>query len=276
MRIDCHVHHLSEPGYVDGLVEESERLGIDRICLLAMQNVEFWGSRAASNDQVLEAYEKYPHRIVPFGYVDLGVDPPTLIDELYMKGFRGLKVTRTRYCYNDDRLMAYYERAAAYGLVILFHTGTVMRSAEDRFYDVDSSRLRPVYLDRIARRFPELILIGAHLGNPWCEEAAMTLFWNPNVYFDLSGTLLKRKGAEWFREVLWWMPERMAGLTASSDTHYPTSHPFDRICFGTDVPIKEMEGCLGEYLKLMDDLGISDEVREGVMGGNIASILGLT
>ena len=150
MIIDCHVHHLSEPGYIDRLVEESDRLGFDRICLLGMQNVKLWGSRAATNEQVLEAFLKYPNRIIPFGYVDLGVDPPTLVDELYMKGFKGLKVTRTRYNYNDDRLMEYYERAAAYGLVVLFHTGTVMRTDEDRFYDVDSSRLRPIFLDRIA------------------------------------------------------------------------------------------------------------------------------
>ncbi len=273
MIIDCHVHHLSEAGYIDRLIEESDRIGIDKICLLAMQNVKFWGSRAATNDRVLDAYSRYPDRIIPFGYVDLGVDPPTLVDELFMRGFKGLKVTRTRYNYNDDRLMEYYERAAAYGLVILFHTGTVVRTDEDRFYDVDSSRLRPIYLDRIARRFPELSLIGAHLGNPWYEEAAMTLFWNPNVYFDLSGTLLKRKGAEWFRDVLWWFPERMSKLAASKDTHYPVRHPFERICFGTDVPIGEMEACLREYRRLFDDLDLPQVVRDRIMGGNIESML---
>ena len=273
MVIDCHVHHLSEPGYIEKLLEMSDRIGIDKICLLAMQNVRFWGSRAASNEQVVAAYQKYPDRVIPFGFVDLGVDPPTLIDHLSMSGCKGLKVTRSRYNYNDDRLMEYYERAAAYGMVILFHTGTVMRTEEDRFFDVDSSRLRPVFLDRIARRFPELKLIGAHLGNPWYEEAAMTLFWNPNVYFDLSGTLLKRKGADWFREVLWWSPDRMNKLAASDDTHYPETNPFDRICFGTDVPIDQMQGCHDEYLSLFDAMDLPANVRERVMGGNIASML---
>ena len=43
----------------------------------------------------------------------------------------------------------------------------------------------------------------------------MTLFWNPIVYFDLSGTRLKRKGADWFREILRWSPERMKALAVA-------------------------------------------------------------
>jgi len=275
MIIDCHVHLTSEEGYAEKLLAEMDRSGIDRACLLAMQNIEFWGSRAASNEQVRAAYRAYPDRFIPFGYVDLGVDPVGTIDQLAMQGFRGLKVTRTRYPYNDDRLMEYYARAAAYHMVILFHTGTVVRVPEDHLYDVDSSRLRPVFLDRIARAFPTLTIIGAHLGNPWYEEAAMTLFWNPNVYFDLSGTLLKRKDAAWFNEVLWWTPERMKKLARTPDSHYATSHPFERICFGTDVPINEMGYCIEEYTKLFDDLRLPQDLRDRVMGGNVARMFGL-
>jgi uncharacterized protein len=275
MIIDCHVHLIDEEGYINRLVEEADRIGIDRICLLAMQNVRLWGGRAASNEQVRKAFEKYPERVIPFGFVDLGMDPPTLVDELYMQGFRGLKFTRARYPYNDDRLMDYYARAAAYNMILLFHTGTVMRTEEDKYYDVDSSRLKPIYLDRIARRFPDLKIIGAHLGNPWYEEAAMTLFWNPNVYFDLSGSVLKRKSAEWFNDVLWWSSERMSKLAPGKNTHYSLSHPFDRICFGTDVQIEEMSSCLEEYRRLFDDLRLPEDIRNRVMGGNIAGMLGL-
>ena len=45
--------------------------------------------------------------------------------------------------------------------------------------------MRPIYLETIARRFQGLILIGAHLGHPWCEEEAVVSFHNPNVYFDI-------------------------------------------------------------------------------------------
>ncbi len=276
MVIDCHVHLLSEPDHVDKIVAEMDRLGIDKVCLLAMQSIPIWGSRAATNSQLMAAYARYPDRIIPFGYIDLGVDPVTMVDELAMMGCRGLKVTRTRYNYNDDRLMEYYARACARNMVMLFHTGTVMRAEEDQYYDIDSSRLRPIFLDRIARKFPTLKIIGAHLGNPWYEEAAMTLFWNPNVYFDLSGTLLARKNADWFNEVLWWTPERMARLARDKDTHYTLSNPFDRICFGTDVPVREMGYSMEQYHRLFDDLQLPVTVRSGVMGGNVARMFGFS
>lgn len=103
----------------------------------------------------------------------------------------------------------------------------------------------------------------------------MTLFWNPNVYFDLSGTTLKRKDAAWFRETLWWTPERMAALSRDKSTHYAQSHPFDRILFGTDVPPEEMGYCVEEYTSLFDGLNLPLELRERVMGGSVARLFGL-
>ena len=279
MIIDSHVHLVTANGYVEKLVHEMDRLAIDKICLLAGQNnIKLFDSRMASNEQLLDAYHKFPDRIIPFGFVELGVDPPTLVEQLYSMGCKGLKVTRPRFNYNDDRLMDYYSRACAYGMPILFHVGTVLRTDVDEFYDVDSSRMRPIYLDRIARKFPRLRLIGAHLGNPWYEEAAMTLFWNENLYFDLSGTILKRKNAAWFNDVLWWNPEKMDALVKSEKTHYKnvSYHTFDRICFGSDVPIEEMEQVVGEYQKIFDDLGVPKQVREKVLGANVAEMLGIS
>jgi len=277
MLIDCHVHLISAKGYAERLVKEMDRLEIDKVCLLAGPRIKFWGSYMASNEEVLQSCRKYPQHLIPFGFVELGVDPPSLVDTLHAAGFRGLKLTRTRYPYNDDRLMDYYGRAAALGLPILFHTGTLLRTDEDHLYDVDCSRMKPIFLDRIARRFPSLNLIGAHLGNPWYEEAAMTLFWNENLHFDLSGTVLKRKGPDWFNEVLWWDPGRMKSLAGSETTHFANvaSHPFERICFGSDVPIEEMEQVLAEYREILDQVNAPETVKERVFGGNAARMLQL-
>ena len=277
MIIDCHVHMIEEKGYEDRLVKEMDKLKLDKICLLAMQPIPFWGSRAASNERLLEACARYPERLIPFGFVDLGMDPPTIVDRLFTAGCKGLKVTRTRLPYNDDRLLDYYRRAAIYGMPILFHTGTVLRTPDDRYYDVDCSRMRPIFLDRIARLFPELSLIGAHLGNPWYDEAAMTLFWNENVYFDLSGTILKRKNKEWFDQTLWWNESVMGKLAQDEGTFYANvgQHPFSRICFGSDVPIHEMAGVVEEYRALIKAMNMPEEVVRRVMGGNIQRMLGL-
>jgi uncharacterized protein len=278
MIIDCHVHLLTANGYCERLMTEVKKCGIDKICLLAGQNnLKIWGSRMASNEQLIEAYRMYPENIIPFGFVELGVDPLSLIDNLYAAGCKGIKVTRPRMNYNADELLPYYARACAYKMPILFHTGTVLRTEEDQYYDVDSSRMRPIYLDRIARRFPALRLIGAHLGNPWYEEAAMTLFWNENLCFDLSGTTLKRKKAAWFNEVLWWTPAENVLLSNSSSALYKSAqhHPFYRICYGSDSPIEELAQSLKEYQKIMDELEVAPYIRERVLGGNVSEMLHL-
>src|SRR5437879_13343318 len=61
--------------------------------------------------------------------------------------------------------------------------------------------MRPIHLEEIARRFPKITLVGAHCGNPEYEWAAEIARWNPNVFFDLSGsTLAKMQGRFHARE----------------------------------------------------------------------------
>ena len=48
----------------------------------------------------------------------------------------------------------------------------VARKKNERSQNASSARMRPIYLNTIARAFPDLKIIGAHLGNPWYQEAA--------------------------------------------------------------------------------------------------------
>ena len=280
MIIDAHVHMLTHPGYDEKIIREARRLKIDKVCLLAGHpEVEIWGAYMAPNERVLKAYEKFPEQVIPFGFFDLGADTPELVDELHRAGFKGIKFTRARKNYDDKSFYPVYQKMEQYRMIALFHTGTVLRTPVDREHDVNSNRLRPIYLDPIARAFPDLNIIGAHLGNPWYDEAAMTLFWNPNVYFDLSGTTLKRKNSDWFRETLWWFPETMERLAPDREvTFYQNadaqSHPFDRIVFGTDVPISEMAQAKREHHQILDAIEVPDPVCERVWGKNILKMLG--
>ncbi|MFQ6048610.1 MAG: amidohydrolase family protein, partial [Phycisphaerae bacterium] len=232
------------------------------------------------NEQLAEGLGRYPQFLIGFGAVRLGIDPPSIVERLHGMGFRGLKITRPTISYDDRRADAYYARAAAYGMPILFHTGTVARSRYDHLLDVDCNRMRPIYLDTIARRFPELKIIGAHLGNPWYEEACMVAFWNPNVWFDVSGTTLKRKDAAWFRQMFWWDEATCRKLASNfRESWYAsaasTSSPFEKIVFGTDVPIDGMALAMQEHLALLEALELPQSVRDNIMGQTVGSLLQL-
>ena len=77
----------------------------------------------------------------------------------------------------------------------------------------------PVHLEEIARRFPRLTVLGAHCGNPRCEWAAEVSRWNPNVFFDLSGsTLQKMRGRlNHFQDVFWWTGVGQDTATPNND-----------------------------------------------------------
>lgn len=122
----------------------------------------------------------------------LGRDNAQAVNYYYEQGFKGLKAINPLVAYDDPSCYCIYARAEDFSMPILFHTGIVVRKKNERSQNVSSARMRPIYLDTIARAFPDLKIIGAHLGNPWYQEAAEVARWNPNVFFDLTGSTLKK------------------------------------------------------------------------------------
>ena len=53
--------------------------------------------------------------------------------------------------------------------------------------------MEPIYLDTIAFTFPELKIIGAHLGIGYYDVAAHVARWRRNVFFDISGGEMVRR-----------------------------------------------------------------------------------
>jgi len=264
MIVDVHVHFSDQPGYAEQLAAECARLGIDKVC--AFNGVFKEGKLAGT---LLDAGKKHPKFLIPFAYFRLGDDHADLVDRYHDAGYKGMKCIRPRLNYDDKTYYPVYDRAERLGMPILFHLGIVARGSQDRYTDVNNDRMRPVYLDTIARAFPGLTVIGAHFGNPWSDEAAMCARWNPNLFFDLSGSILKYRPPEFFKQLLWW---------GGGKPHYQApdkSEPWHKILFGTDVGIKEMEDVMNDYKNLMSALNLSDEMKRCVMGGNAARSLKL-
>jgi len=267
MIIDAHHHLRIDRGYADKLADECNRLGIERVCLFGAGKVSVHYG-IAGNDEVRKAMKDHPELIVPFACFDLGDDPPEKIDEFAGQGFKGVKFINPASNYDDKAFYPVYERLEAHGLPAIFHLGIVSRMPEDKQYDINNNRHRPIYLDTIARAFPGCNIIGAHLGNPWYEEAAMAGRWNPNLYFDLTGSTLKCKSARFLGELLWWTP--------TSRYRDPLGrYAWEKIVFGSDVPYDEIEDVLNDYKNVMAELNLPQEIQEKVLGGTMADILGI-
>ena len=70
MIIDSHVHMIMEKVYIKRMIKEMDKIGVGKVCLPAGQsNIKFRGSRMASNEQLIEAYHKFPDLIIPFGFI---------------------------------------------------------------------------------------------------------------------------------------------------------------------------------------------------------------
>ena len=268
MIIDAHHHLLRDDTYVYRLADAAASAGVDKVCVFGAGRLAV-ADGFADNAEVLQAARAHPDLLIGFAVFELGRDDPALIDHYADQGFRGIKFIRPADNYDSKNFYPVYERMEERGLPALFHLGIVARTANDRLMDVNNNRHRPIYLDTLARAFPGMTLIGAHLGNPWYEEAAMSCRWNPNLYFDLTGSTLTKKTATDLARVLWWTP--------GSRYRSPCGrHAWDKIVFGSDVSAEKISDVLDDYRRVMAELGLAPETQANVLGGTMARILKLT
>jgi predicted TIM-barrel fold metal-dependent hydrolase len=121
------------------------------------------------------------------------------------------------------------------------HTGPLMSSEVGR----------PIYLDRIALDFPELTIVGGHIGYPWTDEAVAVATKHENVYIDTSAYTVRR------------YPPALV--------EYLRGHGAAKVLFGTNYPMiapaKALEG--------LDALGLTDGIKAAFLAGNAARVFRL-
>ena len=157
--VDMHVHFDEEnPSFISDLLKVCSSLNLTACVLTPF----------SSRKIVAEAAKQHPSQIIPFGYVDLDApDVVQQVEEFHSLGYRGLgELEFVKKPFNDPSYFPVYELANRYAWIVLFHTGIVLRKKFDEPEDVASGRMRPIYLEEIARRFPSITVLGAHCGNP--------------------------------------------------------------------------------------------------------------
>ena len=262
--IDVHIHHNGDPAFLEKLTAKLD--SVDGLALLITTPKDL--------DSVKVFIAKHPNRLMGLG--DISLDDPLaleLVDRFHAAGFRGLgEILAPLKNYDDRSYWPIYERAEKYGMILLFHTGILMRATPAVPSDVSVDRMRPTTLDAIARRFPKLTIIGAHLGNPDYAWAAEIARWNPNLYFDLSGSSLIKKQDDptFWKSIFWW-----SGVVSP---HTPANAPnaFERLVFGSDVfngELEEFDRELDRYHKMLDACGVPPASQEMIFAGTMWKIL---
>src|SRR5437588_6215187 len=263
--VDMHIHFDEKnSNFISDLVTLAQRINLTA-CLLTPYSHRV---------QVAEAAKQYPKQIVPFGFVDLDAsDVLSQVKDFHALGYRGLgELEFVKKPYVDRSYLPVYDFANQYGWVLLFHTGIVLRRSVDQPENVASYRMRAFHLEEIARRFPKLTVIGAHCGNPEYEWAAEVARWNPNVFFDLSGSTLLKMHARLseFRNIFWWSSTGWGSKAPEGDPG-----AFVKLVFGSDTGLDGIEGVLNQYRALFEACDVPANTQRLILGGTLAKILGL-
>lgn len=110
---------------------------------------------------------------------------------------------------------------------------------------------RPIALDAVACDFPELKLIGIHVGIPWTDEMIAMAWKHQNVFI----------GSDAHAPAYW----------PDSFTHYINTYGQDKVIFGTDFPVLDF----GRTIDDIDGLGLRDAPRRKLLRDNVLRIYGL-
>ena len=85
---------------------------------------------------------------------------------------------------DDERMMPIYEFAKKHGLTVTFHTGLPSYHLP---YENDVEGSRVEYIANIARKYPEVNFVAAHMGDPYYDESIQAMHELPNMFTDFAG-----------------------------------------------------------------------------------------
>ncbi|HZA89636.1 MAG TPA: amidohydrolase family protein [Solirubrobacterales bacterium] len=203
------------------------------------------------NDQVAGWVSQHPERFAALAAVDLD-RPMAAVRELRrcvnQLGFKGLRVVPWLWDAPPTDRRYYPLYAACVELEVPFctqvgHTGPLRPSETGR----------PIpYIDRVALDFPELVIIGGHIGYPWTEEMIAVARKHENVYIDTSAYTARR-----------YPPELVRYMQSKGGRR--------KVLFGTNYPMIAPQKALED----LDALGLDEETRELFLSGNAKRLLAL-
>ncbi|MCL2799758.1 MAG: amidohydrolase family protein [Endomicrobia bacterium] len=145
---------------------------------------------------------------------------------------------------DEEKAFPMYEELQKLQIPVLFHCGIELSSPGE-------VRSSPDRMLNVMRRFPELKIIGAHMGGFLMWEEVLEKLAGKDIYFDTSDSLDEMK-----KETL---------------AKFFEKHGFDKIFYGSDFPLK----CPAKEINLIKSLNISEENKQKILSLNIKRLVNL-
>ncbi|RDC71216.1 amidohydrolase [Rhodovulum sp. 12E13] len=240
-------------GYsVDGFIEKMDRAGIDHVFLIAVKagSASQKIHRHISYELVAEVCRQRPDKFSGLA----GIDPTMGMEGLREMergirdyGFVGAHLYPHWFDMAPDhaRYYPFYAKCCELDVPIQMQVGHCLRYSVERPL---KSVGRPITLDTIACDFPELKLVGIHIGWPWTEEMISVAYKHPNVYI----------GSDAYAPKHW----------PAAFVHFINSWGRKKVIFGTDFPVIDLERAREE----IEDLGLRPASARAFLRNNVIDL----
>ncbi len=231
---------------------------VDRAIVLGFKSRYL--SAEVSNRHVAEYVRRNSAKLIGFA----GIDPtdPECLNELKLAqeelGLKGVTVSPALQNFHptDTRAMRLYEECARRGMPLVFEQNQSNPASKMEF-------ARPLLLDEVAREFPGLRVVVAHMGYPWVDETVVLLGKHPHVYADVAGLLRKP-----------WLT--YTALLAAYEHGV-----MNRLLFGSDFPKRSPAACIESMYSINQVrngtglIAIPREQLRGIVERDALSLLGI-
>jgi predicted TIM-barrel fold metal-dependent hydrolase len=240
---------------MEAYIAKMDRAGIARSLLIAVRcgDLNVRGSFEIPYQRVADLCAENPNRFSGLA----GVDPFR-----GMQGLRDLEAAVRQHGFvgahlyphwfglapDDAKYYPYYAKCCELDIPIMMQVGqNLVYSRERRLPSVG----RPICLDKVAIDFPELKLLGIHIGTPWSDEMIAMAWKHENVFIGVDAYAPKH----------WPAPL----------VHYLNSYGREKVLFGTDWPVIDPERAVKE----IDDLHLRPETMRALMRDNALRVFRL-
>ena len=215
------------------------------------------------------------------------------IIDLGLKGIKFMIPYWGNWLPTDPKIYPLYAKIEELGVPALFHQGFVSlpTTSETIKYHPSLATLQnsmPIFLDEVAKDFPDLKIIIAHIGLPWIEDTCLLMQKYANIYADtawmnylnnspdyLPRCLFMAKDYGVADKIIYGTDGPHAGICGGLTNPYGKDRWRDAVAFSNKEYIDLIRFGTNEYAKANNRTPLTETEIQNILGGTIAKLLGI-